>query len=173
MDYLCFAWSQSRHAASRLDVTKWLELCKEFQDEGQVPIVGPDLATVHGSNAFRQQLDRLEPAKNPLCAASKGVHHKVPLRIWNQHNRNRLGRKRLQILKDMITPHPAVLEMGADQRDIRLVFFYFANRFAEAVGDGNNIEIMPPARKSLGDQMRAHAVRIRDKDADACAERLG
>ena len=75
-------------------------------------------------------------------------------------------------MQDVVTPQPAIMKMGINQGDIRLVFFQFPDRLGGTVGNRDHDDVVAPARESIRDQVRAHAVRIRDEDTDAGAERL-
>jgi hypothetical protein len=62
--------------------------------------------------------------------------------------------------------------VGINQSDIRLAFFQLPDSLGGAVGNGDHHDVTAPARESIRDEMRAHAVRIRDKDMYASVERL-
>jgi hypothetical protein len=78
----------------------------------------------------------------------------------------------LQALQYVVAPHPAVLEVGINQSDIGVAFFQLPDGFGGTVGNGDYDDVTTPAREPIRDQMRAHAVRIRDKDMNASVERL-
>ena len=66
----------------------------------------------------------------------------------------------------MVTLQPPVMEVGINQGNVRLAFFQFSDGLAETMGNGDDDDVVAPACKAIRNQVRTHAVRIRDKDTD-------
>jgi len=64
------------------------------------------------------------------------------------------------------------MEVGINQGNVRLAFFQFADGLSETIGNSDDNDVVAPAHKSIRNQVRAHAVRVRNEDTDARGERL-
>jgi hypothetical protein len=63
--------------------------------------------------------------------------------------------------------------VSIDQSNIRLAFFQFPDCLSGIIGNSDHDDIRAPARDSIRDQSRTHAVSIRDEDADVAGKWLG
>src|ERR1019366_250421 len=81
-----FALSKTADPATWLEQEQGLEPGEELEDKIQILIVGPNLSSMHSSDAFRQQFDGLDAAEDTSGATAKRIDDQIALGARSHHD---------------------------------------------------------------------------------------
>ena len=156
---------ESKSPAARIAQAQADGLGEGFDDVPEILAVGPDLAAMHGVDAFGEDFEGLVAKDDAMSAAAEGVDDEVALAGVEQHDGARLGLQGAKFAENAEPLERTLLQLGADDDHVGRAFLEKAEHALRVDGRSEHADATTPGTKEPFDQLVDSCdFRFRDHD---------